>query len=167
MINPFNSPIETGTRVLVVLAAAEPLALDINRLVLLDHWLLHSGDFGGPPSLYPNAPIRSGEFGLKRRDLAVGIEVMLRARLIDVVAQTDGICYCANSSGVSFLGLLEAPYVERLKDRATWVATQIDAIASDAGMRSSLTSSLGHWAVEFISTGTLVSPPKSIFGSEA
>lgn len=164
MISPFNSPVETGTRVLVILASSAPTALDINRLVLLDHWLLHSGDFGGPSSLYPNTPIRSGEFGLKRRDLAMGIEVMLRAGLIDVVAQSSGICYQVNDSGLSFLGLLETPYIGLLMGRGTWLATQVDAIASDSDMRSSLAASLGHWSVEFIDASTIFPSPNSIHG---
>ena len=165
MISPFNTPVETGTRVLVLLAGTAPAALDINRLVLLDHWLLHSGDFGGPSSLYPDTPIRSGEFGLKRRDLAMGIEVMLRAGLIEVVAQSGGICYRANSSGVSFLGLLESPYIRLLVDRATWVATQVDAVASDSAMRRSLAESLGHWLAEFTAVGPILPRPDPTPGS--
>jgi hypothetical protein len=167
MISPFNTPVESGTRVLVLLASTASAALDINRLVLLDHWLLHSGDFGGPPSLYPNTPIRSGEFGLKRRDLAMGIEVVLRAGLIDVVAQSGGICYRANSSGVSFLGLLESGYVQLLTDRATWVATHVDTIASDSAMRRSLAASLGHWLVEFTDVDAILPPPNPVLGSGA
>jgi len=133
----------------------------------MDHWLLHSGDFGGPPSLYPNTPIRSGEFGLKRRDLAMGIEVMLRAGLIQVVAQSGGICYRTSSSGVSFLGLLESAYVQLLIDRATWVATNVDAIASDSAMRRSLAASLGHWLAEFTGVDAILPPSSPILGSGA
>lgn len=167
MISPFNTPVETGTRVLVILASSGPMALDINRLVLLDHWLLHSGDFGGPPSLHPNTPIRSGEFGLKRRDLAVGIEVMLRAGLIDVVAQSGGICYRANDSGVSFLGLLEASYAQMLMGRAAWLATQINSIASDSDMRNSLAATLGHWSTEFIAMDAISPLPNPELGEGA
>jgi hypothetical protein len=168
MISPFNTPVETGTRVLVILASTAPTALDINRLVLLDHWLLHSGDHGGPSSLYPNTPIRSGQFGLKRRDLAMGIEVMLRAGLVEVVAQSGGIFYRANDVGLSFLGILEAPYVQMLKDRATWTATQLDAVSRDSDMRSSLAASLSHWSAEFLGMdGNLppLPPPNPISGS--
>lgn len=154
MISPFNTPVETGVRVLVLLTNTMPAALDINRLMLLDHWLLHSGDFGGPPSLHPNIPIRAGELGLKRRDLALGIEVMLRAGLVDVVARSGGICYRANSSGASFLGLLETAYARVLMDRAAWVSTRIDDIADDSFMRTSMMSSLGHWFAELTDMGT-------------
>lgn len=159
MISPFNTPVETGTRVLVILASAAPVALDVNRLVLLDHRLLHSADFGGPPSLYPNTPIRSGEFGLKRRDLAMGIELMLRAGLIEVVAQTSGICYRSNDSGASFIGLLETPYAHMLIERARWAATQVDAIADDSHLRNSLAEALGHWPAEFFGI-TAITPPQ-------
>jgi hypothetical protein len=161
MISPFNSPVETGTRVLVILASAAPVALDINQLVLLDHQLLHSGDFGGPPSLYPNTPIRSGELGLKRRDLAMGIEVMLRAQLIDVVAQSGGICYRANDTGASFIGLLEAPYAHMLTERARWAATQVDAIANTSNLRNSLAEALGHWSSESFGTISNIPPPNT------
>jgi hypothetical protein len=167
MINPFNTPVEAGTRVLVVLASTTPAALDINRLVLLDHWLLHSGDFGGPPSLYPNTPIRSGEFGLKRRDLVMGIEVMLRAGLIEVVGQSGGICYRANGLGISFLELLETRYIQRLMARADWVARQADAVVNDLAMRRSLAESLGHWSAEFTGTDSSMPPSLPSLGSGA
>jgi hypothetical protein len=149
MISAFNTPVETGTRALVLLTSSTPVALDINRLVLMDHWLLHSADFGGPPSLYPNTPIRAGEFGLKRHDLAAGIEVILRAALIDVVAHSGGIYYRANDPGISFIGLLDSEFVGLLRDRATWVTTRLDSIAHDSDMRRALALSLGHWLAEF------------------
>jgi hypothetical protein len=96
----------------------------------------------------------------------MGIEVILRAGLIDVVAQSGGICYRVNDSGVSFLGLLEAPYVEMLKGRAAWLATQVDVIASDSDMRRSLAESLGHWSIEFVGTDTGFSSLNAIPGSE-
>jgi hypothetical protein len=55
-MNPLNSPVETGVRVLMVLTSAFPEHLDLNQLVLLDHGVLHSADLGGPPSLHPPVP---------------------------------------------------------------------------------------------------------------
>lgn len=166
MMSPFNTPVETGTRVLVILSSTAPVALDINQLVLMDHWLLHSGDFGGPPSIHPNIPIRSGEFGLKRHDLAMGLEVMLRAGLIDAVAQSGGIYYRSNDSGASFLGLLEAPYARTLVARGTWIATQVETITSDYNTRRSLATSLGHWHEEFMNAEAFPLQSDPIFGSE-
>jgi hypothetical protein len=53
--------------------------LDVNRLVLLDHSVLHTADLGGPESLHPPLPIRAGELGVKRTTIEQGLQVMLRA----------------------------------------------------------------------------------------
>lgn len=47
-MSPLNGPLESAIRILTVLAEAYPRSLDLNRLVLLDHGLLHSEDLGGP-----------------------------------------------------------------------------------------------------------------------
>ncbi|MGL5824044.1 MAG: ABC-three component system middle component 2, partial [Nocardioides sp.] len=60
-MTPLNGPLEVAVRVLMVLVEAFPEHLDLNRLVLLDHGLLHSADLGGPESLHPPVPIRAGE----------------------------------------------------------------------------------------------------------
>lgn len=81
MKSPLNSPLEVGVRVLMLLSEAFPAHLDLNRLVLLDHGLLHSADIGGPESLHPPLPIRAGELGVKRRTIEDGLELMTRAGL--------------------------------------------------------------------------------------
>lgn len=48
MTLPLNSPLEMGVRALMLLDEALPSPLDLRRLVLLDHGLLHSADLGGP-----------------------------------------------------------------------------------------------------------------------
>ena len=58
----FNSPVELGLRALMLLAESHPKPLDIQRLVILDYLLVHSGDLeGGPESLHPPSPLRAGE----------------------------------------------------------------------------------------------------------
>jgi len=79
--SPLNGPLEVAVRVLTVLTVAFPARLDLNRLVLLDHGLLHSADLGGPKSLHPPVPLRSGELGMKRERIQHGMEVLLRAEL--------------------------------------------------------------------------------------
>ena len=133
MINPFNTPVETGIRVLVLLAKCVPQALDVNRLVLLDHGLLHSADFGGPESLHPSIPLRSGELGVKRRDLELGLQVMLRAGLVEVLPQDGGIYYRATDGAGNFLALLESEYAARLDDRADWVIGTLGSLPDDQG----------------------------------
>jgi hypothetical protein len=149
VINPFNTPVETGVRVLVLLVQSAPQGLDLNRLVLLDHGLLHSADFGGPESLHPSVPLRSGELGVKRRDLAHGLQVMLRAGLVEMVPRDGGIFYRASDGANAFLGLMESEYVARLTSRAGWVMNTLGSLPSDHELRTYMAQTVGHWLVEF------------------
>lgn len=149
MTNPFNTPIETGIRVLVLLAQCAPQSLDLNRLVLLDHGLLHSADFGGPESLHPNVPLRSSELGVKRRDLELGLQVMLRAGLVEIWPRNGGIYYRASDGANNFLLLLESEYVKHLINRAQWVMSTLGSLPSDEELRTYMARTVGHWLVEF------------------
>jgi ABC-three component (ABC-3C) system Middle Component 2 len=57
----FNSSLETGVRAVVVLDAAFPRAFDLSQLTWLDHLVVHTADIGGPDSLHPDIPQRTGE----------------------------------------------------------------------------------------------------------
>jgi hypothetical protein len=149
MISPFNTPVETGMRALVLLAQHAPHTLDLNRLVLLDHGLLHSADFGGPESLYPSLPLRTGEFGIKRRDIELGLQVMLRAGLVELVTQDSGIYYRASEEASNFLGMLESNYIVTLADRASWVVANLGSMNTDDELRDRMTQAVGHWSSEF------------------
>ena len=68
-IHPFNSAIECGLRSLIILEHAFPLEYDLQRLVFYDYLLVHSQDAGGPNSIHPATPHRSGEVLVKRKML--------------------------------------------------------------------------------------------------
>ncbi|MFI0487197.1 ABC-three component system middle component 2 [Actinomadura sp. 9N215] len=121
---PLNSPLEVGVRALVLLAEKHPESLDLAQLVVLDHVLLHSGEFGGPPSLHPNLPAQAGEIGMKRRLLEQGLLVLIRAGLAGIEDRREGLMYAATDRGPVFVDVLEAPYVEALRERAEWVVHQ-------------------------------------------
>src|SRR3954470_8294439 len=110
MRSPLNSPFEVGGRVLMVLTAVYPGHLDVNRLVLLDHSVLHSADLGGPESLHPPLPIRAGEFGMKRKIIEQGLEVMIRADLAELDAGANGIEFWASDRAYGFVNLLGSEY---------------------------------------------------------
>ncbi|MFF9607431.1 ABC-three component system middle component 2 [Streptomyces sp. NPDC014684] len=119
-MNPLNSPLEIGVRALVLLAETHPQPLDLAQLAVLDHAILHSGDLDGPPSLHPALPGHSGELGMKRNVLEQALLVLIRAGLADVEADETGLVYRATERGPAFVDILEAPYVERLRERAEW-----------------------------------------------
>ncbi|WP_371799096.1 threonine transporter [Streptomyces sp. NBC_01707] len=119
-MNPLNSPLEIGVRALVLLAESHPQALDLAQLAVLDHAVLHSGELNGPPSLHPSLPGHSGELGMKRTVLEQALLVLIRAGLAGVEANATGLVYRATERGPAFVDILEAPYVERLRERAEW-----------------------------------------------
>ncbi|MCO1339894.1 hypothetical protein BJH93_13510 [Kocuria polaris] len=148
MSNPLNSPLEVGMRVLMILVEAFPAHLDTNRLVLLDHGLLHSADLNGPKSLHPPIPVRVGELGVKRQHIEDGLHVMIRAGLAEMSAEDSGIEFWATESSESFLKLLESDYAQALHDRAHWVVGELGAV-DDARLRERMREVSSHWSEEF------------------
>ncbi|MGW1412430.1 ABC-three component system middle component 2 [Streptomyces sp. NPDC002403] len=130
-MNPLNSPLEVGVRALVLLAESHPEPMDIARLVALDHVVLHSGEFDGPPSLHPNLPARGGELGMKRAVLEEALLVLIRAGLAGIVDDSEGLMYRATDRGPVFVDVLKASYVESLRERAEWAVHHF-AARSDA-----------------------------------
>src|SRR5690349_17373164 len=45
----FNSRLEAGIRAVVVLELMRPETADLSEMVLFDHVVVHTADFGGPP----------------------------------------------------------------------------------------------------------------------
>jgi hypothetical protein len=82
-VGPFNSPLECGLRALALLAAAQPAACDLQRLVFYDYLLVHSGDVpAGPDSIHPPTPLRSGEALVRRHWIERGLLLMISRELI-------------------------------------------------------------------------------------
>ncbi len=148
MSSPLNSPLEVGMRVLVLLAQAFPSRIDINRLVLLDHGLLHSADLGGPASLHPPLPIRSGELGIRRRTIEDGLEVMVRAGLVEMSTGDSGIEFWASETAEGFLRLLVSDYAGALQERASWVTSHF-FVLDDEELRTQMKQVSQHWSEEF------------------
>ncbi|TWC20673.1 MULTISPECIES: ABC-three component system middle component 2 [unclassified Pseudomonas] len=144
----FNSPIETGVRSLVILNATYPSSHDINELVWFDHLVVHSADLGGPPSIHPKLPQRSGEILVRRELVQNGLNLMQKFGLISVVPSSSGICYQATEKAYPLVQLLSSEYSNTLKDRAKWLAVTVASL-SKVDLRSVITSKIGNWAVEF------------------
>lgn len=151
MNNPLNSPLEVGVRILMILTEAHPQYLDVTRLVLLDHGLLHSADLGGPESLHPPLPERVAELGIKRTAIEQGLQVMLRAGLVQMATSQMGIQFVASDSANSFIDVLESSYSASLHDRARWVLSRFEDLSEEA-LRRDMRAILGRLAEEFDAT---------------
>ena len=147
--SPFNSPVESGLRALVMLYALFPSAASLQRLVVFDYVLIHSDDVpDGPPGLHPKTPYRSGELLVRRDTLHRGIILFMSRGLIDDLYLPSGFAYSATERTASFLDVLTSDYVTALRNRAEWVRTRFATLTDDQ-LDGYVTEHLGKWGAEF------------------
>jgi hypothetical protein len=145
----FNTPIESGLRLLFVLDEAEGTAFDLQRLVSYDYLLVHSGDVeGGPESLHPAVPFRGGEFLVKRQLVLAALDAMFAKELLDKKFESNGICYHATELTGAFLELLKSPYAAAVRARAAWLVVRF-ATYTDEMLQSYMIENVGRWGAEF------------------
>lgn len=146
--HPFNSAIECGLRSLVILEHAFPRDYDLQRLVFYDYLLVHSGDAGGPESIHPATPHRSGEVLVKRHILEQGLLLMMSRKLVIREYDRTGIVYQASENATPFMDGLESRYVGLLKERAAWVIEAFDD-HTDKQLDKFFQENLDRWGGEF------------------
>jgi hypothetical protein len=144
----FNSALETGVRAVVVLDAAYPQAFDLSQLTWLDHLVVHTADIGGPQSLHPDIPQRTGELLVRRRLVEDGLDLMRRLHLVDTDTSEAGIVYTAREEASAFVESLRSSYARELRTRAEWLAGYLNTISRDE-LAKLVSDRIGRWAVEF------------------
>ena len=120
-ISPFNSPLETGVRSLIILTAAFPQEQDLQHLVFFDYLTVHSGDVEGPESLHAPIPMRLGELTVRRELIERGLFLMMSRGLVQHISSSDGFQYVATDNASAFLSMMSSPYILQLRERAEWV----------------------------------------------
>jgi hypothetical protein len=150
----FNSPLETGVRSVVLLDAATHRAYDLTHLTWLDHLVVHTHDLpGGPPSLHPDIPQRSGELIVRRTVIDEGLKLMARLHLVDIRYSDEGILYAATEEASLFVQLIRTEYGEVLKQRASWLIHYVTN-SDPAFLANLIHEKVGRWKVEFQDSGT-------------
>jgi hypothetical protein len=147
-LHPFNSPIECGLRSLVILEHAFPLEYDLQRLVFYDYLLVHSGDAGGPDSIHPATPHRSGEVLVKRQMLEQGLLLMMSRALVILEYDSTGLVYSASDTATPFLDSLQSRYVGLLKKRADWIIKTFKVFDNEK-LEQFFYDNLDRWGGEF------------------
>lgn len=151
----FNTPLECGLRSAAVLLAAYPQSCDLQRLVQYDYLLVHSGDVtGGPPSIHPSTPHRSGELLVRRELVQQGLDFMLTKLVVERTFSHHGIVFVAGEYAVTFLGALTSSYVAQLRDRAQWVIDRFQTMP-DAELGTYMRERWSEWGAEFVRTALL------------
>jgi hypothetical protein len=139
-----NGPLEIGLRILVILETEFPRALNVDELLVLDHLSLHSGDFGGPPSLHPALPLRAADVGARRDAIRHGIELLIHRGLATADFEGSGISFVASETSHSVVFLLESPYLKVFKERAVWTSAK-NLIDTPDELREQLSAIVRSW----------------------
>ena len=148
-VSLFNSALETGVRAVVILDAIFPRSLDVAHLTWCDHLVVHTADIGGPSSLHPDIPQRTGELLVRRRLVEDGVNLMRRLHMIDAEVGAHGIRFHASEESSSFVEALRTEYASDLKQRAAWLVTFL-AGKSEEALAELISIRIGRWAVEFV-----------------
>jgi hypothetical protein len=154
-VMPFNSPVEVGLRALAVLTAAHPSAYGLQRLTVLDYFVVHSDDVpGGPPGLHPQTPYRAGELLLRRGVLENGLLLFRSRGLVEQQFEPAGVFYSASEGAATFLDVLTGRYVELLRDRAVWIVEHFESMTDDV-LFERVNAWIGEWGAEFTQRSVL------------
>ncbi|MFC5423286.1 ABC-three component system middle component 2, partial [Bosea eneae] len=128
-------------------------AFDLATMALLDYYIVHTGDAGGPPSLHPEINARAGEYFVRRHLVEQGLLLMVRASLVEQVFSGSGIAFRAHETATAMIDLLGSTYNRRLTEAAQWLAQE----AIDKGVDSliqDLKNGLERWSHEIVGRAT-------------
>jgi hypothetical protein len=151
--NLYNGPLETGIRSVVLLNAVYPKALDITHLTWFDHLVVHTSDVGGPVSMHPDLPQRTGELLVRRRLIEDGLRFMQRLHLVEMLADKSGIQYRATDEAPPLISVMCSPYAEALKICAKWIGDNVATLPEDR-IRGLIADRIGNWHIEFQSASS-------------
>lgn len=149
----FNTPLEAGVRALLILDAFAPRTFDLATMSLLDYYVVHTGDAGGPPSLHPEITARAGEYFVRRHLIEEGLLLMARASLVEQVVTGSGIAFRAHETATAMIDLFHTSYNSRLAEAAKWLALEADSKGTEAFV-ADLKEGLGRWSHEIVGRAT-------------
>ena len=146
-IKVFNSELEIGLRILVILESVYPKSYDIEMINYYDYFILHTKDIGGGESLHADVPNRYGELSVKRELIRNTMKLLLSRGLIDVEYSQRGIEYKASETTSPFLVSLEEEYTKKLKENAIWVHNKFKTYNFD-DLNKYVTENKNEWGTE-------------------
>lgn len=146
---PYNSPLECGIRLLILLTDSYPKSVDVQRLLQYDYLLVHSGDVeNGPKSLHPKTPLRSSELLVRRALVTQGLDLMLTRNLVDVEYTMKGIYYRAAELAPSFLDRFVSEYIKELRGISSWVVKHFSTYTNKE-LYDFMRNNWDRWGTEF------------------
>jgi hypothetical protein len=145
----FNSTLEVGLRIVVLLSQDLTKIYDIDRLVIFEYFILHAKDVDNEQeNLHPSLPLRSSEIIIKRKLISEGINLLVSKGLVEIIYKDEGVFYKPNALTAMFVDLLKSDYFNNLKSLANWVAKKYSSIETSE-LSSIVKENIQLWGGEF------------------
>lgn len=125
----FNSPVENGARIAILLAGLNR-EIDLDEIIFLDYAAIYSDDFQGGPSLHPMLMNRLAEL-VRRREVFPGAMKFFTSKgMITSKVNEQGVRYCITPAGRDFAEKLSTEYHTDFRRRVSWVSNNIDYLTT-------------------------------------
>lgn len=120
-ISAFNSSVELGARVALILTCLSDHELDLNQLVFFDYVLLYSREFSGPENIHPPVPNHLAEIVQRREYLPGALQLLASRGLISIKTTNHGIYYKSNDDTIQFVCCLRSTYYKTIWKNLFWI----------------------------------------------
>jgi len=145
----FNTPLEISLRTLFILTKFFPKDLELETLIYLDYFAVHSNDLrGGPQSLHPKYPFRSSEIVVKRDILQKGLIYLISKELVEIKLADEGIKYAATNIGRNIISLFDSRYAKGLSLICNWLFERFYDL-SENDLKKIVDTNIEKWGGEF------------------
>ena len=149
-IKVFNSPLEIALRVLLILHLNGKKSLSMERLIIYDYLIIHSGDLpDAPKSLHPSLPNRSSQLLIKRELMQKALLILSSKELISIKYEKSGIQYAQSKLAEPFISYFDSVYFNKLKESTKWVTETFNK-KTDKGLDKIINVNIDKWGSEFI-----------------
>ena len=149
-IKVFNSSLEIALRVLITIHLSGKKSLSLERLIIYDYMILHSGDLpNAPVSLHPSLPNRSSQLLIKRELMQKSLLILASKELIIIKYTKSGIQYAQSRLAEPFISYFDSSYYNKLKERVLWVVESFNR-KTDKGLDNLINTNIDKWGSEFI-----------------
>ncbi|RIH72186.1 hypothetical protein BJG01_03760 [Vibrio splendidus] len=117
----YNTPIEVGSRIAMILNCLEGKSFDLDELAFLDFVLIYANEFGGPKNLHPVVPNYLAELPHKKATLHESMDLFISRGLITRVYSKSGIVFKSNDLTHEFVACLKTNYYKSAWLNLIWI----------------------------------------------
>lgn len=127
----FNSPVEVGTRVSLLLTLIPGLKLNLDEIAFFDYALIFSKEFDGVENIHPPLPNHFSEI-IKRRDALPGtLRFFISKGILTSSIDSEGIKFKATEAAIYYVSALKSSYYKKIIKNLIWVESNLGRLREE------------------------------------